>query len=237
MRTIKLICIPYAGGSMQVYRSWNKYLENSIQLNSVELAGRGRRFSEPSYENMEAAVNDVYRIVLPLIQNSEYAVFGHSMGGVIAYELIQKLSKEGFHNPEHVFFSGVNPPFEKKYKPNIHDAPLGVFLDEMRDIGGTSEQLLKNDDFIKTFIPIIRADYKILETYDCVHTNTKFEFDISVLGGRRDKDFNDKELEVWKNCTIGKCSIYKFDGGHFFINEKVEDIVKIINKVLLSYDF
>ncbi|MBB5194977.1 thioesterase II family protein [Anaerocolumna cellulosilytica] len=222
---------------MQVYRNWDKYLNNSIQLNSVELSGRGRRFSEPKYENMEEAINDVYNTVSPLIRDSDYAVFGHSMGSVIVYELIHRLKKEGLHNPEHVFFSGLHPPFEKKKKPNFHDAPLEVLIDEIRNLGGTPEELLKNDDFIETFIPIIRADYKILETYDCVHKNTKFEFDISVLSGKQDNDLNDNYLEAWKNCTLGKCSIYKFDGGHFFINEKAEDTVKLINKVLLSYDF
>lgn len=235
MRKIKLICIPYAGGSMQIYKSWNRYLNNSIELNSVELAGRGRRFSEPRYENMEAAVNDVYKKVRPLIQDSEYSVFGHSMGSIIVYELLNRLRDDGLHNPEHAFFSGRYPPFTKKNKPNLHDAPLEVFIEEIKKLGGTSKELLENVDFVNFFIPILRADYKIIESYSSLQKNTKFEFDISVLSGKQDEDMEDKDLEMWQTCTSGKCSIYKFDGGHFFINEKIEDIVKIINSVLIPY--
>ncbi len=124
---------------------------------------------------------------------------------------------------------------KKKNQFNLHDAPLEMFIEELKENGGTPEQLLENDEFIKTFIPIIRDDYKIVETYNCLKNHLKFDFDISVLSGKKDKDMEDKSLELWQTCTTGKCRIYKFEGGHFFINEDVEDVVKVINDVLMPY--
>ncbi|WP_434752106.1 thioesterase II family protein [Paenibacillus amylolyticus] len=232
MGNIKLICIPYAGGSKHAYRNWSKYLNDSVELNAVELAGRGRRFLEPGYEDMNAAVDDVYHIVKPLIQNSDYAIFGHSMGSIIAYELIHRLKGEGLHDPEHAFFSGRYPPFIKKDDPSFHDAPLEAFIEELLEMGGTPKVLLENEEFIDTFVPIIRSDYRIVETYCSPQRDSKYEFDISILNGNQDKGIEPNDLEMWKSCTSGKCRIHEFDGGHFFINEQIEDVTKIINDVL-----
>lgn len=234
MRKIKLICLPYAGGSMQVYKKWTKYLDDAIELIPLELAGRGRRLLEPPYESMNEAVDDVYMEVRPMIENSNYAIFGHSMGSVIAYELVHKLRDEGLHNPEHVFFSGRNSPHVRKNEPHIHNAPLEVFIDKLLKMGGTPKKLLENVDFINAFIPMLRADFKIIETYS-LQNNSKIECDISALSGRMDQNTEDKDMKKWENCTSGKCNLYKFDGGHFFINDKTEDVVRVINNVLTSY--
>jgi surfactin synthase thioesterase subunit len=237
MRKIKLICIPYAGGSAQVYKNWNKYLDSTIEIIPIELAGRGKRFLELRYENMEKAVDDVYKMVKPLIQNTEYAVFGHSMGSILTYELLHRIKNDNLCKPMHAFFSGTNPPYAKKITSNIHDAPLDIFVNEIEKLGGTPKTILENKDFLDVFIPILRADYKIIETYNCMNQNSKFDFDISVLNGNKDRDIEDKNLQLWQTCTLGTCRNYKFEGGHFFIQERTEEVVKLVYNILNTHKF
>lgn len=232
MKKIKLICIPYAGGSAQVYQKWRGYLNELIEINPIELAGRGKRFSEPVYKDIDEAINDIFKIVRTLICNSEYAIFGHSMGSELAYELLHRIKERGFHNPVHAFFSGRHPPYVQKEKPDLHDAPIDVFLSEIQKNGGTPKELVDNDEFLNVFIPILRADYKILETRGLVSSYSKFDFDISVFSGKLDDEIEYADLEAWRNCTNGKCGIYQFSGGHFFINQNISEVIDIINDTL-----
>ena len=91
MKKIKLFCFPYAGGSAAAYNKWRQYLDKHIELRPVELAGRGRRIYDPLYQSIEEAVDDVYQLISPELAKGPYAFFGHSMGGIIAYELAYKI--------------------------------------------------------------------------------------------------------------------------------------------------
>ena len=109
---MKLFCIPYAGGSASVYSGWNPILRENIQLVPVELSGKGVRAAEPLYENWEDALEDVYSSITEKIEpGEEYALFGHSMGSWIAYEILKILCRKKMPQPLHVFFSGNTPPF------------------------------------------------------------------------------------------------------------------------------
>src|ERR1700738_4611092 len=105
-----LFCLPYAGGSEVIYYKWKKYLHPSIQLIPIQLKGRGKRFSEIFYENIEEAVDDIFENVKDKIVDDDYAIYGHSMGSLLAYELYYKISKLNLKKPKHIFFSGYKAP-------------------------------------------------------------------------------------------------------------------------------
>ncbi|MFB7156991.1 thioesterase II family protein [Lysinibacillus sp. NPDC056232] len=107
---MKLLCLPYSGGSACRYLKWNHMLDKDIEVIPVEFPGRGKRFAESLSKNMSELVEMMYNDIKNEIGDSEYAVLGHSLGGIAAYELIIKLLEMNHRAPVHLFVSGCNPP-------------------------------------------------------------------------------------------------------------------------------
>ncbi len=159
-----LICLPYAGASSVIYRGWSKLVNPMIKLMQVELIGRGNRFGEGFYKTFDDAVNDTYNKVKDIIKNQDYAIFGHSMGGILAYELYKKISSELGIRPVHIFFSGCDI-FHSTTNINC-ELPNLEFFEEIYDLGGISEEVYKNKELIELITPIIRSDFNIINNYD-----------------------------------------------------------------------
>jgi surfactin synthase thioesterase subunit len=234
MNKIILYCFPYAGGSSVIYSKWKQYLNTEIELRPIELAGRGKRFSAPLYEDIQDAVEDVFNTIKDEIQENQYILFGHSMGGLIAYELAQHIRKSNIPNPSHVFVSGrsaphVAPPNKNKYSQMDSDK----FIKEVLNLGGTPPEFFEHPELLELFLPILKNDFRIVETYKCNNQVQPLEVNISVLLGKED-DLTKNQSDSWKEYTNQKCDIIHFEGGHFFINDKTIKIAKIINNVSSS---
>lgn len=227
-KKVKLFCIPYSGGYANIFNKWKKYLIPSIELYPLELSGRGKRNREPLYKSFEEAVNDIYYIIKEnLSSNDEYILFGHSLGGLLAYEIYYKL--ESFNKPKHIYISGVNPPHYEVEK-KIKDLSKIEFINYLKKLGGISKELLSNKEIIDFFLPIIRSDLEIYENYKYNKNRTPLEIDISVFYGT--DDFLVNLWQEWKNYTNGKCYFYQFDGNHFFLNSNFIEICDIINNLV-----
>lgn len=232
MEKTKLFCIPYAGGSATIYSKWKKYLDNDIELYPVELAGRGKRCGIPYYASFYEAVDDLFDCIKNYV-SGRYALFGHSMGSWLALELAYKLIEHGYDSPTHIFFSGNRAPHIYREEKILHKLPDDEFNKEIFKIGGTSNELLENKELLAFFMPIIRSDYKLIENYDYKDHGTYLNCDISVLNGI-DDDLKDAQIKGWEKYTKFKCNYYYMKGGHFFINEVVGDVIKVINKTLVQ---
>jgi len=226
-----LFCLPYAGGSEAIYYSWKKYLDSSITLHPIELKGRGKRFDEKLYESLEEAVDDIFENIKDTIVDNDYAIYGHSMGSLLAYELYYKISSENLRKPKHIFFSGYRAPSTIRKRENIYTLPDYDFMEKVIDLGGTPEELMNNQELFQIFLPIIRSDFKILETYNYKEKENKIECDISILNGRQDS-IDVEEILGWKKHVCKGFKIFNFEGNHFFINNNVENITRIINSTL-----
>ncbi|WP_163834417.1 thioesterase II family protein [Spartinivicinus ruber] len=119
---LRLFCFPYAGGSAAIYRSWPAWLDSSISLCPVLLPGRGTRLNESPIDQIDCLINALFAVLADNI-DKPYAFFGHSMGGLVAFELAKKLHQAGLRQPEHLFVSGRQAPHLSRKKRNIHDLP------------------------------------------------------------------------------------------------------------------
>jgi len=226
-----LFCLPYAGGSSAVYYEWRKHLHPSIHIESVELKGRGKRYNEGFYQNMDDAMNDIFLHMKPEIIHSEYAVFGHSMGSLLAYELYYKITRENYQKPRHIFFSGQAAPGAKKREKKLHILEDDEFIKEVTGLGGMPEELLDNQELLELVIPRLRNDFRITENYDYEEKEQRIECGITVFNGI-DDDITLEELLSWQNHGSNGVKIHRFAGGHFFINKNIENITNIINSEL-----
>ncbi len=234
MKEIKLFCLPYAGGSADIYARWRNYLNRSIELCPIELPGRSKRAKDPFYKNMGEAVKDIASFVKNETHNSDYAIFGHSMGSIITYELICKLYQMGLKLPIHVFFSGRYPPCIEKQDKNMHLLSDDELIHEAVSMGGIPEKLLKYTKLVENAANTLRADYTILETYGHNPHIQKFDIDISVLSGTNDELAAVEDMKYWELYTNKSCTFYTFEKGHFYLHNNAETIVKIINNTLLA---
>ncbi|MBE7122183.1 thioesterase II family protein [Bacillus cereus] len=233
MKKIKLFCLPYAGGSASVYYKWKKYLHPQIDLYPLELAGRDRRFVEPLYASWNDALEDVSGFVKERLDDSPVALFGYSMGSVLAFELAHQIKEWTGQDPQHLFVAARAAPHNPQIRKLIHHLPDQKFLEEIIKIGGISEKIVESKELLHMFIPILRADFKMIESYEYCAKETKLYCDISVLDGVAD-DISNEGLTAWKVHTHGQTSVYKFIGGHFFIHNNINPIVDLINQTLFQ---
>jgi len=152
MKKIKLFCFPYAGGLAHSYNKLKRYLGDNIEQVPIEYAGHGRRIKEPFYEDMSKAVSDTFNFVCNNIDDEHYSFFGHSMGGLIAYETCHKLIEAKYKEPLHLFISGRLPPHIKKESDNISHLPDKEFIEEILKIGGTPKEVFENQDLINMLL-------------------------------------------------------------------------------------
>lgn len=229
MASIKLFCIPYAGGSAYVYKQWEKYLDTSIKLYPMELTGRGIRFAEKLSKNLIEMVDDVYQQIVSELDGQKYAIIGYSMGALIAFEVVRKLQTNGYNLPVHVFFCAQNSPNRQK-KRNIYLLKEEEFYNKILELGGTEEEVINNIDIRNIFGKILRCDYKAFETYQFKDDNQKVKCNCSVITGR--EDILISHIYDWNNVLENEANYYSIDGNHFFIKKFPRKVFKIINSIL-----
>lgn len=229
---VKLFCLPYAGGSASLYNKWRRYLEPELQLEPIELAGRGARINERLYNDRKEAVEDVFNVIKAKVAGLPYIIFGHSMGASIAYDLAHKIKDSELHDPLHLFFSGSSAPHVKDEK-NYHLMEPEQFKAEVLKLGGTPPEFFKNIELMDIFLPLLRSDFKIAEARSYDEDIQPLTYNITVFQGK-DDELTQEQCESWRLHTSGNCKIHYFDGGHFFIHEEEESITHYINQTLLQ---
>lgn len=234
MKKVRMFCFPYAGGSSVIYSKWKKHLDDNIELIPVELAGRGRRMSESFYDSMSQAVDDIYNIINPLIKQGDYAFFGHSMGTIIAFELCRKIMDKGERQPLHLFVSGRYPPDLKAESKFLSRLPDNEFFQEILSLGGTNGEIFQSKELRDIFVPILKADYRIIEGYSYISSDKKFDYGITAFTGNDDPEVSYSEIKEWEKHTTAQTLFYEFEGNHFFINGKIAEITEIINSTIKS---
>ncbi|HAN17222.1 MAG: hypothetical protein A2X13_00055 [Bacteroidetes bacterium GWC2_33_15] len=229
---MKLFFFPYAGGSSMVYNSWKPFLLPGLEIKTIELAGRGKRIHEPFYDNFDQLIQDVFSMIESEIISDDYIFFGHSMGAKIAYELAQAILSKGLPLPEHIFFSGRGAPYitgndEKEY----HKLPDEEFKEKVLNLGGTPKEFFEHPELLEVFLPLLKNDFRLAARDYSKKEINPLPCKFTVFIGKNE-ELTPAQIDGWKNYTSENCTIYYFNGGHFFINEKVQEIVQIINSTI-----
>lgn len=234
MDKIKLFCIPYAGGSSIIFNSWKeKFSGTNVEVIPLELPGRGNRFSEPLSNSMDDAINDIFYS----IKNqslTKYAIFGHSLGGLIGYHVARKIILEQMTRPLHIFFSGVGAPQIKEEKKHYETMSDEKFKEELIVLGGTPPSFFEYPELVDLFTPILKSDFILAESDVNYCENTPLPFNISVFLGS-DDELTHEQCSAWQENTSKSCTIYFLKGGHFFINEHENTIIKRIKNTIEEY--
>jgi surfactin synthase thioesterase subunit len=230
-KNIRVICLPFAGGSKYSYRPYNEKAPSFLEIITLEYPGRGTRLKEPLISDIEELVNDLYRQIDSLIDKMDYAIYGHSMGGLLAYLLTKKILENNRKAPLHLFITGTSGPsaperLDKKRSLMGKDE----FIQEIKDFGGMPDEILQNDELLYFFEPILRSDFSASENYN-YQPSPPLNIPITVITGT-DEDMEKQEIETWQKETIHDVDFKVMHGNHFFIYQHVDRIVYIIAKKL-----
>ncbi|TCP65798.1 thioesterase II family protein [Baia soyae] len=230
MSKIKLLCLPYAGGSARVFLDWKNDLHADIELIPVELPGRGKRFGEALISDFHQLVEDIYQNIKNEI-SGPYCFFGHSMGSLIVFEVMRKLKAEKQPMPMCCILSGKNPP-HVPLRNHIHALDDEEFLAKIFGYGGTPAEMLHNQELASIFLPIIRSDFQAIELYEPPADREQMDCPFVVFYGTEDPYVSTDLVKEWSLYTTSSCEFYAYSGGHFFIQEKREQVVEQVNSVL-----
>lgn len=229
---VRLFCFPYAGGSSQIYHGWPQHLPSEIEVVAVELPGRGRRFREAPFTDLNRLVQDLM-LALPAYFDKPFAFFGHSMGGLIAFELTHQMVGN-LPQPLHLIVSGHEAPQNLPVRQPIHHLPEAQFIEEIRQFNGTPDELLESEEFRKLFLPVLRSDFTLLETYQYNAQKEHLNIPITVFGGLQDPNITYEDLRDWQSQTQKDCSVVLFAGDHFFLNSAQKEVLNTLSEVLCA---
>lgn len=227
--TIQLFCIPHAGSTAQSYAKFRPPLSDVANVIPVELAGHGARMRETLPTLVAEHVEDLYPRIREQI-DGPFAFFCHSLGTLLGFEILRKLEADGLV-AAHAFFSG-------RYTPDLRStsawyaAPDGAFMGMIRRIGGTDPAVFDNPELAKVFVPILRADYQVAETFELEEPERILQCPITALAGEMDGIVSQRQLMRWDEFTSGPFRYELVPGGHFYLLDDIDRTARGIREAL-----
>jgi len=230
---LKLFCLPYAGAGAAVYRAWRRPLPPCIDLVAFDLPGRGIRHGEPPLTDWRRLIDIVVADAQPQVAEP-FAIFGHSMGALVALELAHAIRARHGRSPVWLGVSGCQAPARRKLDLKWLTCDDEAVCEELRALGGTPPELLENRDLLELLLPALRADFHLCGSYRPPQREP-LRCPMLVLGGTRDgiSDPSDN-LTAWSVETLGRCDVAMIEGDHFFIHEQVDAVLERVVASLSS---
>ena len=205
-----------------------------IELLPVELKGHGTRMREPLAKSVDDAVEDIANIITSALEKDDsYAILGHSMGSALAYETYYKLKEMGYPEPVHMFFSGRKSPINDRNVTEFYKKSDEEFLDIVYKYGGTTREIMANKELRELFLPILRSDFMIAETYYSGDKPEKIHCAITVTNGKEDLSIASVNMDEWREITDRECDIKFLPGDHFFLIHNPQKMIEVIKNKLI----
>jgi medium-chain acyl-[acyl-carrier-protein] hydrolase len=223
----RLIGFPYAGCGASIFSSWGDLLPPDVELVPVQLPGRENRLQETPFADIFLLVETLAAALRPYT-DLPFAFFGHSMGALIAYELARYWQRNGDTTPLRVMVSGLRAPHLPSRFPPLHGLPDDTLARELHQrYGGIPAVIMNDPELLRLFLPILRADITIVETY-AYRAAEPLNCPLSVFGGQQDTVVSELELAAWSIHTRGTCSLRMFPGNHFFVQSSRLPLLRAI---------
>ena len=227
--TARLFCLPYAGAGSTVYRGWRRALAPEIDLVAVQPPGREDRLGEPPVETLAELVAGAADAVEPHL-DLPFALYGHSLGALAAFELAHELAGRGTAQPSLLAVSGHRAPHlpRRVFLRDWSDDGLAAHL---RKLGGPGGSLLTSE-YVALFLPAVRADFGIAYGYRYEPRPT-LELPIQAFGGTEDRSVTPAELVGWSALTTGEFAATLLPGDHFFLHAHAAVLARAVSTRLL----
>jgi medium-chain acyl-[acyl-carrier-protein] hydrolase len=223
-----VFCFAHAGAGASAYRAWTT--SAPFRVVPVQYPGREDRLGETPVSDILALAELAERAVLSRA-DGRYALFGHSMGAMVAYELVQRLRTRDVPQPAALFVSGRQPPHHPSRLVPVSHLDDDALVQEMAAMGGTPPEVWSHPELVELLLPILRADFSACESWRPT-IGSPLDIPIHVLSGAEDDHVVVEELSDWQRHTLRSCTVTLFPGGHFYLPGARGDVIGRIAQLL-----
>jgi medium-chain acyl-[acyl-carrier-protein] hydrolase len=225
---VRLFCFNHAGGGPAFFRPWRKALAPDVDVRPVQLPGRESRFDEPPYRRLDQLLDPLCAALTPYL-DGPYALFGHSMGALVAYEVARRLTGRVGPAPSCLVVSGRRGPHVPDNRPHLHGLPDDQFLAGVGRLGGLPREVLDQRDLVEMVLPTLRADYELCETYRPL-PGGRLTCPVAAYLGTADTEVDRAGLEGWRQETTGEFTVRIFPGDHFYLKGGRPDVLLAVRQ-------
>jgi surfactin synthase thioesterase subunit len=230
---VRLVCFPHAGGAATAYAPLAQALPAAIEVLALQYPGRQERLAEPCLESVDELVAAIVPELRPWIDGPAppFALFGHSTGAIVAYEVARVLERQGIV-PLGLFASGRRGPSTHRDE-HVHRGGDRSLLREVARLGGTPPELLADEEVQQMMLPALRGDYKAIETY-VWRPGPPLGCPIWALLGEDDPLATESEAAAWRSQTSAAFELHVLPGRHFYLVDQQPPVVDLISHRLLG---
>lgn len=209
---------------------WQEAFDAELEICAVQLPGRGVRIAEQPYTVMPALVADL-SAAIDKDSPMPFAFFGHSLGGLLAFELARYRLGKGLSMPAHLIVSGCSAPQARPASRGMHKMEDAELIGVLREYNGTPREVLDHRELISLLLPTIRADFLLAEEYTYRPAQV-LDIPITVFAGTGDPYCSPEAVDQWRKETHGPVDIHAFEGDHFFIQSNRAAVLNRLAKTL-----
>lgn len=194
---------------------WSERLGTGIECVCLQYAGRGQRLREEPRTSVEELVGEIQQDFAGLT-DKPFAFYGHSFGGIVAFELARQMRRSGHLKPHHLFVGAARPPHRELSHPPIHQLADREFAENVQSrYGGIPSAIYEDLETLAMFLPAMRADFTGYETYR-FKPEAPLDVPITAFAGAGDTVVTFEAQREWALHTNSGFDINVLPGGHFF---------------------
>lgn len=230
--TTRLFCLPYGGGGASIYRHWSDHLPDHIEIMAFQLPGRENRLLEPAIDDLDKLVDHSVSVIAEY-QDKPFALFGHSLGAKVAFEVTRKLHQHRYPDPLHLFVAGQAAPHLPLKRRPFHKLPDQQFIQSIiKQYNAVPKPVLENPELLALVMPALRGDFRMNDQYT-YSKKPPLDCPITAFGGEKDPEVTQDGLQAWRSETTAQFSTRLFPGDHFFINSVPEKVIDAVSQELM----
>lgn len=228
MAKSRLFCLPFAGGGALEYRQWGNRFAQHIEVCPIQLPGRENRYGEPNDADIRSLACQLKTVLDPFC-DKPYAIYGHSMGALIAYELVREIEQSGLPTPRTLIAAAHRAPHLPPRRPPIYHLPDPQFIAKLKEYGGFSDAILESAEMMDFLLPVLRGDFKRCDQYQLPQPS-KIKTSLQIMAGSHDPHVLVSDAQAWSELTTGQCAFNLYEGGHFFLRDQAANVIQAIER-------
>lgn len=215
-----------------MFNGWGARIGAEIEVWAAQPRARGMRFNEAPLATVDAMVEEYLAALRPSV-DMPYAFYGHSLGGLVAFELTRRLEAQGT-GPVHLFIGASTPPHLGLLHEEIGHLADGPFVEAIQErYAGIPAVVLEEPDLLAMFLPALKADFAAYEKYSFRRTGP-VKCPMTVFAGADDAGIAPHIVEEWERHAGGGFAMHTVPGDHFFLTESAGLVLGIMRNCLES---